>query len=68
MEVVMEFMFLAIVLKVLRVLLPWVLAFFITEWLMDTAGVKGTGVFLFGFFLVGFFLREEVLPFIFKDK
>jgi hypothetical protein len=60
---------LALVLSVIKTLLPWVLAYFLTTFFMGLAGIRSYIVptFLFGFFLIGFFLKHEVLPFIFKD-
>lgn len=62
---------LAVILKILRVLLPWAVGFFLTKLFMGLAGIKGgyvLPVFLFGFVLLGLFLRDEVFPVFFKDK
>lgn len=68
----MEFLFLALalLLRALRVLLPWAMAFLLTALFMDLAHINAfiLPVFLFGFFFIGLFLRDNVFPLIFKDK
>ncbi len=60
----------ALLLRVVGAMLPWILALFLTSFIMDLAEIKSQVwlVFLFGFVFVGLFLRDEILPTLFKDK
>ena len=68
----MDFLLLlALALRLLGLLLPWVMAIFLTMLFMDLAGIQGAysvPTFLFGFFFIGLFLRDEVFRFIFRGK
>ena len=65
------FLVLSILLKVLRMSLPWIMAFILTTLIMSWIKVNERiflPIFLFSFFYIGFFLRDEAFPLIFKNK